>query len=150
MRLRRGDLLRARVRPDDGFETLCQIERGLAAAASAVPRAAARGSDLRQQIEERARISRTELRVLGREARKVVLERHGFKFSALSCSDYEPDSQVPTVSGTPRRSQNPEPRSTKTPRQLTPVPLCGAAADLRRVGTTLLASSLPSPSSSVP
>ena len=35
------------------------------------------GRDPRQQIEQRAGVPRTEFRVLGGEARKVVLERHG-------------------------------------------------------------------------
>src|SRR5262249_5528407 len=87
MRLRCRNLLRARVRADDGLEALGQIERRLAAATGTVPGPLSRWGDLQQKVEQRTRIARAKFRVLSGEARKMILECH---------------REVPSARGVPR------------------------------------------------
>ncbi len=74
MRARGGDLLGARIRTDDGFEVLAEIDGRLTAAAGAIPGPLARRARAREEIEQGARIVRAKLRVLSGEARKMILE----------------------------------------------------------------------------
>ena len=108
-------LVQERVAQPAWLEALRQIVRRLATAAGTVPRTRAAGRDPREQIEQRARVPGTKLRVLGSEAGKMILERHVFdrREPCARVPDYELDSRSQTVSGTPRRNQKPEPRSRK-------------------------------------
>jgi len=76
------DLGLARVGGEDAGEVTGQADRRLAVPGGAVPRGIARGRDLREQVEQRVRITGPERRVAGRNAGKMIRETHGLAGAA--------------------------------------------------------------------